>query len=76
MSDGPDYDGTNLLFHFTKACVALDHILPTGMLRLTPLMNTGDPIEYRYFNIMISGTKLPEFSELNQPWNETVSIID
>ena len=71
-----DFDSTDLLFHFTDSCTATMHILPSGKLRLSPLGRTGDPIEYRFFDIMISGTNLPEFGELNLPWGEAVAAID
>jgi hypothetical protein len=71
-----DFDSTDLLFHFTDSCTATMHILPSGNLRLSPLGRTGDPIEYRFFDIMIAGTNLPEFGELNRPWGEAVAAID
>lgn len=68
-----DFDSTDLLFHFRKADTTVNHILPSGKLRLSPLGRTSDPIEYRFFDIMISGTNLPEFGELNRPWGEAVA---
>jgi hypothetical protein len=71
-----NFDSTDLLFYFSRADTAIDHILPSGKHRLSPLGNTGDPIEYPSFDIMISGTNLPEFDEINQPGSEAVAAID
>ena len=36
------------LFHYTSFNVAIEHIIDKDELRLTSLINTNDPLEYKY----------------------------
>src|SRR5215218_7593821 len=49
FDDGPD----QLLYHYTKADVALEAILPNRTLRLNPFAVMRDPLEYRDLPMML-----------------------
>jgi len=39
----------NVIYHYTKAAVAINHILPHGQLKFSRLGDSGDPFEYKFW---------------------------
>jgi hypothetical protein len=58
---GVDNPDRQLLYHYTRAEVALEAILPNRTLRLSPYSSMRDPLEYRELPLMMrySGTSSP-----------------
>jgi hypothetical protein len=65
--DAPDQD-SELVFHYTRAATALEHILETMMLRLNSISDTNDPWESRRELTGFSARRreLPDFAA----WDE------
>ena len=55
------------LFHYTKAPVAVNHIMPTMQLKLSQFKDTNDPWEYKFRLLNLMGWSLaPEVAELSR----------
>ncbi len=53
-------NSTDALFHYTSRVNAIDYILSTGSLRLSPFYRTNDPLEYKDWMIGITGGLLKD----------------
>lgn len=56
-------NGTAAVFHYTTAAIALEHILATGQIRLSPLERTNDPYEYKFAFLGSAGWHPPHLSD-------------
>jgi len=49
----------DLVYHYTRRAIALEHIISARKIRFSPLKHTNDPREYKEWSFVLTGTGLP-----------------
>lgn len=65
------------IFHFTKFSTAVEYILPQRQLKLSSLINTNDPREYKSYGFGVKNGFFDEDQKINQQlsWNQKISDL-